>query len=67
MFAYYTKERPPMPGCIPSDGLLEIECFASRCYVPEAQCKAWGIAYYDRQLTEREINDYELQEVSFKR
>lgn len=59
-YAYYTIMRPPMPGAIPQ-GSVEVKDFGDRIFVPEIERAAWGIAVYDRPLTEDEIWEYELQ------
>lgn len=60
-FVYATKERPPMIGGIPMDGLLDITCeFLDRTFDPIAGCDIWGIVTYNRELTQSEIDDYEL-------
>ena len=57
-YRYYTRLRPPMPGGIPRIGLENIasfdwpQSFNGTC--------AWGWAEYSRELTEKEVNDYEL-------
>ena len=52
---YYMTQRPPGPGCQPEGGLKNIE-------YPE-NSKPWAILEYDRKLSQREIEDYELTEV----
>lgn len=52
--------RPPMPGAMPREGL--IECMEIRGSAPSGH-SAWGWADYNRRLTDKEINDYELEYV----
>lgn len=56
---YLFLYRPPMPGAMPREGLQEVgydeETMNGR--------HTWGWAVYNRRLTEKEINDYELFEV----
>ena len=59
---YYTVGRPPMPGAIPGDGLVDTKSFMDRHLVPEIGCRAWGYAEYDRCLTAQEVADYEMVE-----
>lgn len=60
VYRYYCPFRPPMPGAIPRRGLVRA------CEYDNKQCiggvGAWGFAEYDRQLTEKEVSDYELVE-----
>ena len=57
---YYTLYRPPMPGAVPRDGLSRSECFDSRMEV-EPGIRAWGFVEYIRELTEKEVIEYELK------
>ena len=50
--------RPPMPGSIPREGLIEIKDIEGT--TPKNH-HAWGWAEYNRYLTEQEIKDYELE------
>lgn len=59
-FRYYCIMRPPMPGGLPHPGLLEVEAFAERRYVPEIDRMAWGWADYVRELAPAEVSEYEL-------
>ncbi len=52
--------RPPMPGAMPREGLLE--CKEIRGTAPSGH-HAWGWADYDRQLSPEEIQNYELEYV----
>lgn len=55
---YATLMRPPMPGAIPREGLLQIKDIEG--YTPTKH-HAWGWAEYNRYLTEEEIRHYELE------
>lgn len=57
---YYTRNRPPAPGSIPHDGLLEIEDFGERRYIFDIDAMAWGTAVYNRELAPWEVMRYEL-------
>ena len=46
-----------MPGAQPREGLLEMKEFEDR---ERAPYRAWGMAVYDRKLTDAEVQDYEL-------
>lgn len=58
VYRYYCKNRPPMPGSIPRDGLKNIADFD----YPQSfnGIGAWGWAEYNRELTDKETTDYEL-------
>ena len=56
---YYLLYRPPMPGTIPR-GCIEIMDFGKKKFVEEIGREAWGYVIYERELTQKEINDYEL-------
>ena len=58
VYRYYCRLRPPMPGGIPRDGLVRIADFDW----PQsfAGVTAWGWIECSRELTEKEISDYEL-------
>lgn len=58
VYRYYCQYRPPMPGAIPSDGLVNIASFDYKQSYNGVGC--WGWAEYNRPLTEKEIGDYEL-------
>ena len=58
VYRYYCQFRPPMPGAIPRDGLVNIADFD----YPQSfnGISAWGWAEYSRPLTDDEIYHYEL-------
>ena len=58
VYRYYCQYRPPMPGAIPRDGLVNIASFDYKQSYNGVGC--WGWAEYNRPLTENEIGDYEL-------
>jgi hypothetical protein len=45
---------------MPRDGLVEIEEYDSREYRPEIMREAWAKLVYSRELTRKEMSDYEL-------
>ncbi len=57
---YYVLYRPPMPGSVPREGLYRVECFDDRTEV-EPGIRAWGFVEYIRELTEKEVSEYELK------
>lgn len=58
--AYYMIQRPFSPGSQPKHGLVEAEDFGGRKHVKEIGREAWSRIVYDRELTEKEIEQYEL-------
>ena len=60
-YKYYTKRRPPDIGTIPKD-FVNIKSYGERKTVMANGMQAWGEVVYNRKLTEKEINDYELLE-----
>lgn len=54
---YFMTQRPAEPGAMPSTGLLEILPGEQ----PEWLAKhVWNVLIYDRELSRREVRDYEL-------
>ena len=54
---YALRLRPPGPGCQPMDGLIRVTsepvyCYGKRC---------WGTAVYNRKLTDKEKEHYDLE------
>lgn len=60
VYLYYCPMRPPAPGAVPRDGLEYAHEYDSRRDVPVIGRSAWGYAVYSRELTEKEVSDYEL-------
>lgn len=58
---YATLMRPPVPGSIPKEGLLEVKDIKG---ITPSGHPAWGWAEYDRFLTEQQIKEYELEYIS---
>lgn len=59
-YRYYTKYREPGPGAVPGHGLLEAAGFGGRRWDEANKCHVWGYADYSRELTTKEVNDFEL-------
>ena len=57
---YYSLHRPVSPGTYPRDGLVDFENFDRRSMVENIGREAWAVLHYDRELTDRELRDYEL-------
>lgn len=58
VYRYYCRFRPPMPGAIPRQSLVRVGIYDYKQSI--GGVGAWGFAEYDRPLTAREIEDYEL-------
>ena len=59
-YAYYMTQRPFSIGAQPKEGLVEVEDFDSKKYIEDIDRRAWSRIVYDRELTEQEIEQYEL-------
>ena len=61
-YRYLCCNRPPMPGGIPK-GAVNVEDFEPYRYEDAGgHCRiVWGAVEYDHELTEKEIEDYELE------
>ena len=60
MTKYYSIMRPVGIGTCPKKGLLDFANFRQRVMVEEIGREAWGYVFYNRELTEEEIKEYEL-------
>ena len=58
VWRYLCLQRPPGPGAIPREGLIECQNMAMRA---PSGWDAWGWADYDRPLTPKETDRYELE------
>lgn len=56
---YYMTHWPPSFGCHPMEGLREMKAYKERTRITD-RIMAWGELTYNRQLTDKEIEDYEL-------
>ena len=56
-FRYGMRLRGFSPGCQPMKGFI--------CREDDTTGKYWDVLVYDRELTESEIRDYELDRVEF--
>lgn len=57
---YYSTQRPVAPGTYPRKGAQEVVNFERRVHVKAIGRPAWGYIIYDRELTDKEVEDYEL-------
>ena len=55
---YACLYRPPMPGAVPKDGLVEVRHNTNRIIDGRG---IWGSVVYNRELSEKEVKDYELK------
>lgn len=60
LYRYYSTQRPVAPGTFPGKP-KNIENFDSRESVCNGQMQAWGYLEYEKPLTEKQMNDYELK------
>lgn len=60
---YYSTQRPVTPGSFPKPAgnkVLEIVNFDEKTYCKEADRDCWGYIDYEKPLSEKEANAYEL-------
>lgn len=65
MYRYYLTQRPPSIGTFPShkDNTPFVHGFSvGRKYVEEIKHEAWGYVEYEKPLTAKQIEEYELVE-----
>ena len=60
IYTYFLRERPPTPGAIPKDGLIETYEFPHPMHDPMDNHMLYGYANYSRKLTKEEIDHYDL-------
>ena len=58
MYKYYSSLRPVSIGIYPKEGMTGFKNYDWRKSTPAGE--AWGEIYYNRELTEKEISDYDL-------
>lgn len=59
-YRYYSIMRPVSIGTYPKSGAVSIFNFDAKQPVEEIGRSAWGYIDYDRKLTEKEAQDFEL-------
>ena len=55
-YTYYYRLRPPAPGCQPKNGMLEMNGEK----IVHNDREYWGSCTYDRELTDKELYEYDL-------
>lgn len=65
-YRYYSTQRPIAPGTYPNgeNKPVSIENFDNRKEVGNGQLQAWGYLEYEKPLSQKELNDYELKAIS---
>jgi hypothetical protein len=57
---YYMTQRPPSLGTHPKAGLVCAVEYDEKLFIPKIGMKAWACLTYNRELTDKEVCDYEL-------
>jgi hypothetical protein len=63
MYKYFSTQRPISIGTFPKstdNRVIAIENFNNRKYVDEIGREAWGLIKYEKPLSDKQINEYEL-------
>lgn len=60
LYCYYSTQRPIGPGTCPKRP-LEVVNYDERTPVEQGAFAAWGLLFYDRPLSAKEVSDYELR------
>ena len=60
MNMYFSTLRPVSIGTYPKDGMVDFENYSRRLYIPAINREAWGVLYYNRELTQEEMENYDL-------
>ena len=61
-YGYYCLMRPPMPGAVPIDGL--VQCEDKEGVSLASKHHYWGRVVYDRPLSAEEVLHFELEPTS---
>ena len=59
-YRYAMLMRPPQLGACPMEGLISVSCEED---IAPSGHHTWGWAKYNRKLSDKEIYDYELEEL----
>lgn len=65
---YYSTQRPIVPGSLPKpkdNKVIGVCNYDDKTYCEEIKREAWGYIDYEKPLTAKEVNDYELTEGKF--
>ena len=60
-YAYLCLMRPPTPGAVPKDGLDSVDFREGKSLSGHHY---WGHAIYNRKLSEKEMDHYDLEETA---
>ena len=69
-YEYLCYMRPPMPGAIPTNGLVRIKNpldGVDSVTIKGVTYNCWGYVIYDRPLTDSELQAYELKFLATRR
>ena len=58
---YYSILRPVGIGTYPKDGMVRFKNYDQRTFVSEISHEAWGEIWYNRELTDKEMHNYDLE------
>lgn len=59
---YYLLERPVNIGTVPKSGMMDFINYDDKTEMQtnDGVIRVWAEIYYDRELTKKEMNDYEI-------
>ena len=63
---YYSTQRPISIGTFPKpigNEIINIVCYNEKSYSANLKCEAYGYVIYTKELTDKEVSDYELTKV----
>ena len=66
MKKYYSLLRPVGPGTCPSNGIVNVENFDDRVFVPEIGADAWGFVEYEDALDQAVAESFDLLDADLK-
>jgi hypothetical protein len=64
---YYSTQRPVSVGTYLKTGVQEIHNFDCKTFCEDINREVWGYIDYDRELTEDEVDSYELTPTGLKK